>query len=41
MKGAGKKVFVVMEFLEEPELMYMLFDGVCRGIEELLEALKE
>lgn len=41
MKGAGKRVFVVMEHLEEPELMYKLFDGVCSGIEELLEALKE
>ena len=41
MKGAGKRVFVVMEELEEPELMYKLFDGVCSGIEELLERLKD
>ncbi|EGN58125.1 hypothetical protein PRBRB14_26570 [Hallella multisaccharivorax DSM 17128] len=40
MKGAGKRVFVMVEHLGEPELMYRLFDGVCGSEEELLEKLK-
>lgn len=41
LKGIGRKVYVVMEELEEPEVMYTLFDGVCDGPEELLKMLKE
>lgn len=39
MKGAGKRVFVMVEHLEEPELMYRLFDGVCATADELLSVL--
>lgn len=41
MKGAGKRVMVMIEKLEEAELMYRLFDAVCATEEELLEKLSE
>lgn len=39
MKGAGKRVLVMVEKLEEAELMYRLFDAVCGTEEELLQLL--
>ena len=37
--GAGKKVLAYIPTRQEPELMYRLFDGVCTGMDELIEAL--
>jgi hypothetical protein len=37
--GAGKKVLVYIPTRQEPELMYRLFDEVCTGKDELIEAL--
>lgn len=39
MKGAGKRVFVLVEHLEEAELMYRLFDAVCGSPQELIAKL--
>ena len=39
MAGAGKKVIVYIPEMQEPELMYKLFDGVTDSIEGLLDAL--
>jgi hypothetical protein len=36
MKGAGKKVFIVMQPDQEPELMYNIADKVFRDIPELI-----
>ncbi len=40
MAGAGRRVFVYIPEMQEPELMYKLFDGVIGSLDELLEALK-
>ena len=40
MAGAGRRVFVYIPEMQEPELMYNLFDGVFGSLDELLEALK-
>ena len=40
MAGAGRRVFVYIPEMQEPELMYKLFDGVLGSLDELLEALK-
>lgn len=40
MAGAGKKVIVCIPEMEEPELMYKLFDGVADGVESLLAFLR-
>lgn len=40
MCGKGKRVFVRMDSGEEPELMYLMFDGIFGTDEELFEALK-
>lgn len=39
MAGAGRRVFVYIPEMQEPELMYKLFDGVAGGMEDLLEAI--
>ena len=39
MAGAGKKVIVYIPEMQEPELMYKLFDDVVETIDELIEAL--
>lgn len=39
MKGAGKKVFVLQKQHEEPELMYMMFDGVFGSEDELIKEI--
>ena len=39
MAGAGKKVVVYIPKMEEPELMYKLFDGVVGSLQDLLDAL--
>ena len=39
MSGAGKKVFVLTEGGEEPELMYKIYDGICPEYTDLQEAL--
>jgi len=35
MKGAGKRVYVLVPTRQEPELMYKLYDGIYSRIEEL------
>ena len=40
MAGAGRRVFVYIPEMQEPELMYKLFDGVFGSLDELLDALK-
>ena len=40
MKGNGKPTYVLMTQKEEPELMYKIFDGVCLGISEVLQAME-
>ena len=37
--GSGKRVLVYIPVRQEPELMYMLFDGVCCSMEGLVAAL--
>ena len=37
--GAGRRVFVYIPEMQEPELMYKLFDGVVGSMEDLLEAI--
>ena len=39
MAGAGKKVLVYIPKMEEPELMYKLFDGVVGSLEDLVAAI--
>ena len=39
MAGAGRRVFVYIPEMQEPELMYKLFDGVFGSLDELLDAL--
>lgn len=39
MKGAGKRVYVYVPFKQEPELMYLLHDGIFSDMEELLNVL--
>ena len=39
MAGAGRRVFVYIPEMQEPELMYKLFDGVVGSMEDLLEAI--
>ncbi len=39
MAGAGHRVFVYIPEMQEPELMYKLFDGVAGSMEDLLEAI--
>ncbi|MBR4771368.1 MAG: hypothetical protein IK009_01370 [Bacteroidales bacterium] len=39
MAGAGKRVFVYIPEMQEPELMYKLFDGVVGSLDDLLAAL--
>lgn len=36
MAGKGKRVFVYMPEMQEPELMYKLFDGVFNDINDLI-----
>ena len=40
MAGAGRRVFVYIPEMQEPELMYKLFDGVVGSLDGLLAALK-
>lgn len=40
MAGAGRRVFVYIPEMQEPELMYKLFDGVFGSLDGLLDALK-
>ena len=39
MKGAGKRTIVYIPKMEEPELMYKLFDAVVGSMEDLLGAI--
>ena len=39
MSGAGKKVIVYIPEMQEPELMYKLFDDVVGDLEALIESL--
>jgi hypothetical protein len=39
LAGRGKRVFVYIPEMQEPELMYKLFDGVTGSLEELLALL--
>ena len=39
MAGAGKRVIAYVPKMEEPELMYKLFDGVVGDIEHLVKIL--
>jgi hypothetical protein len=36
MKGAGKKVYVCMPTLQEPELMYKIYDGIFSDLDDLI-----
>lgn len=38
-KGHGKRTFVYIPEMQEPELMYKLFDGVADNLEELANML--
>lgn len=38
-KGRGKRTFVYIPEMQEPELMYKLFDGVTDNLEELITML--
>ena len=40
MAGRGKKVVVYIPKMEEPELMYKLFDKVVGSLDDLIESLK-
>ena len=40
MAGQGKRVIVYIPEMQEPELMYKLFDKVVGSLDELAEALK-
>ena len=39
MAGAGKRVFVYIPEMPEPELMYKLFDGVTGSLDDLVAQL--
>ena len=39
MAGAGRRVLVYIPEMQEPELMYKLFDGVAGTLDELIAAL--
>ena len=39
MAGAGKKVIVYILEMQEPELMYKLFDGVVGNLNDLLNSI--
>jgi len=40
--GAGKRTYVLTaETLDEPELMYLMCDGICLSVAEVVELLKE
>jgi hypothetical protein len=39
MKGAGKRVFVYSPIIQEPELMYKMYDGVFGIFTDLKDAL--
>ena len=39
LAGAGRRVFVYIPEMQEPELMYKLFDRVAGSMEDLLEAI--
>jgi len=40
MAGAGKRVVVYIPEMQEPELMYKLFDAVTGSVEDLLAAVR-
>ena len=40
MAGAGKRVIVYIPEMEEPELMYKLFDRVVGSLDELVQSLR-
>ncbi len=40
MKGMGKKVFVYMPTMEEPELMYKIYNGIFTDMDDLYKAIK-
>ena len=40
MAGKGKRVFVFMPEMQEPELMYKLFDGVVNDINDLITIIE-
>lgn len=39
MKGAGKRVFVYFPVIQEPELMYKMYDGVFGSFGDLKDSL--
>jgi hypothetical protein len=39
MKGNGKPTFVLCPYVQEPELMYKLFDGIYTDSAELIQAI--
>lgn len=39
MAGRGKKVVVYIPKMEEPELMYKLFDRMVGSLDEVIKAL--
>jgi len=39
MRGLGKPVYIIMPDMQEPELMYKLFDGIYCNVEELIAHL--
>jgi hypothetical protein len=39
MAGAGKDVFILQLAKEEPELMYLMTNGIAISVDELLEWL--
>jgi hypothetical protein len=41
MKGAGKKVYALIQHHQEPELMYKIFDGIFFEGADLLKQLEE
>ena len=40
MAGRGKKVVVYIPKMEEPELMYKLFDKVVNNIDDLIQFIE-
>ena len=40
MAGRGRKVVVYIPEMQEPELMYKLFDKVVGSLDDLTESLK-
>jgi len=39
MRGLSKPTFIIMQDMQEPELMYKLFDGIFSSVEELIAHL--